>query len=136
MKRIKLFLIVFLLLVVTGCGKTATIKKINLDEYNKLIDNKETFILEVMRQSCSHCEILKPRLEEVAKEYNINIKSIDLDSIKNVIELEEFTEKTSDGTPTIIFYEKGEEKSVAYRIVGSVTKQKLVEKFKDMGYIK
>lgn len=136
MKKIKVLIIILSIFFITGCGNNSNVESISLSEYNKMIKNKDTFILEVMRQSCSHCEILKPRLEEVAKEYNINIKSIDLDSIKNVIELEEFTEKTSDGTPTIIFYEKGEEKSVAYRIVGSVTKQKLIEKFKDMGYIK
>ena len=92
--------------------------------------------MEVMRSDCSACTMLKPKLEEVAKEYNIKIKYIDTSSLTED-EYNEFSNMVYvKGTPTIIFYENGEEQTVATRIVGAVSKDKLITKFKDMGYIK
>ena len=52
-------------------------------------------------------------------------------------DLKSFVKEIGTGaTPTVIFYKKGEEKSVATRIVGSVSEEKIISKFKDNGIIK
>ena len=40
------------------------------------------------------------------------------------------------GTPTIIFFEKGNEESTLSRIVGEMSYEDTIEKFKENGYIK
>lgn len=135
MKKLKFFGLILVIFLISGCSNS-NLEKISYKEYKNLIDDKETFILEVMKNDCSACISLKPRLEEVAKEYNINIKYIDTSSL-NENEYNEFNDMVYvKGTPTIIFYENGEEQSMATRIVGAVPKDKLITKFKDMGYIK
>lgn len=135
MKGLKFLGIILIIFLINGCSNS-NLEKISYKEYMTLINNKETFILEVMRNDCSACTSLKPRLEEVAKEYNIEIKYIDTSSL-NEDEYNKFSDMVYvKGTPTIIFYENGEEQSMATRIVGAVPKDKLITKFKDMGYIK
>ena len=135
MKKVKFLVLILVIFLISGCSKS-NLEKISYKEYQNLINNKETFILEVMRTDCSHCQTLKPKLEEVSKEYNINIKYINLNSLSKE-ELEEFVGIiNTESTPTIIFYEDGEEKSMATRLIGSAPKDKIITKFKDMGYIK
>ena len=134
MKRInKILLIILLTLVITGCNNKTYLNEISYKEYQKLLENNETFILEIMRTDCSACIGYKPTLKKVTDEYKIEVKYINTDHIskdevKNLY-------KEIDGTPTIIFYENGKEKTVASRIVGNVSYEKTIAKFKANGYI-
>lgn len=138
MKKIKILGIITAIFLLCGCSKNTrtNLEHINYQDYEKLINNKESFILEVMRTGCSACEALEPKLEEITEKYNINIKVIDTSKISKE-DYDKLDSATNvSGTPTIIFYTKGEEKTTATRIIGSVTRDKLINKFTDMGYIK
>lgn len=124
------------LLLITGCGENKYMKEISYKEYNKLLNDKETFILEIMRTDCSACKSFKPKLTEVINKYKINIKYINTDHLKKK-EVDNLYQATGiDGTPTVIFYDKGVEETKASRINGSVSVDKIISKFKASGYIK
>lgn len=131
MKKVKYILVLVGVLFITGCSKS-NIKEISYNEYKNLIDNKETFILEVMREDCINCKNFKPKLNEVAKKYNINVKSISTDNLSD----EELDVFGISGTPTVIFYKDGKEETTAARIVGDTSKDKIITKFKASGFIK
>lgn len=135
MKRIsKLFLVIALALITTGCGNKY-LKEINYKEYHKLLDNKESFILEIMKTDCPYCEKLEPKLKEVANKYEIEIKVINTAHLSKE-EVEKIYDETGiSGTPTIIFYKDGVEETTASRINGNVSEEKLISKFKDNGII-
>lgn len=135
MKRIsKLFLVIALALITTGCGNKY-LKEINYKEYHKLLDNKESFILEIMKTDCPYCEKLEPKLKEVANKYEIEIKVINTAHLSKK-EVEKIYDETGiSGTPTIIFYKDGVEETTASRINGNVSEEKLISKFKDNGII-
>ena len=131
MKKLKFIFIIMVILLITGCSK-GNIEEISYSEYQKLIDSKETFILEVMQDGCSACESFKPNLEKVLKDYNIEIKAINTSSLND----EQLSEFGISGTPTVIFYINGEEETTAARIIGSVSRDKIISKFKASGFIK
>ena len=132
MKRIlKAFVLMSFIFILTGCGKS-NLKEITYKEYEKLIENKETFVVEMMRTGCSHCQDIKPKLEEIANKYNIEIKYINVDKLSQ----EENDNISITGTPTLIFYNEGVESSVSTRIVGDKTKDYILNKFKANGFIK
>lgn len=131
MKKFKFIFIIIGLLLLTGCSKS-NIERISYSEYEKLIADKETFILEVMQDDCSACKRFKPNLEEVLKEYKIKVKAISTDDLTD----EQQDNFGITGTPTVIFYINGEEETTASRIIGSVSKDKIISKFKANGFIK
>lgn len=134
-KLSKLLVIVILLLTITGCGNKY-LKEISYKEYENLIENKETFILEVMKTGCIYCEKLKPKLESVASKYKIEIKVINTANLSEEDKDKFDTATGVSGTPTIIFYNKGVEETVASRINGNVSEEKLISKLKANGIIK
>lgn len=139
MKRlIKLTLFMFIIVIVTGCSTTNSkyLKEISYDKYHELLDNKETFILEIMRTDCSACIEFKPKLKELTNKYKIEVKFINTDHLTEKEKDNLFDETGIEGTPTIIFYEEGYEETVASRIVGNVSLEKAIKKFKSNGYIK
>ena len=137
MKKFKLLVVIGLfLLVFTGCGKKGYMTEISYDEYHKLLNNKETFILEIMRTDCSACISFKPRITEVANEYKIEVKYINTDHLSEEEKDKLFEETGIKGTPTVIFYNDGIEDTVSSRITSSVSKEKIISKFKTNGFLK
>lgn len=136
MKKIKYILLFLIFFLVLGCSKNTNLEDITYNEYTNLIENKENFILEVMRDGCTHCESLKPKLVSIANEYDLEIKVINLAKLSDE-DYNEFTSIIGTGsTPVVIFYKNGEEKSVATRIIGNVSENKIIDKLKDNGFIK
>lgn len=138
-KNILLIIFLFSLFTLTGCSEkisTSNLTKISYEEFEQLMENKESFVLEMMSDTCSHCESLEPKLKSVLDEYDISIKYIELNGLTKdeKAKLKGYTGTTA--TPTIFFYVDGEELSTKTRIVGNVSEEKLVEKFKENGYIK
>lgn len=131
MKKIKLVLLVIGVILLTGCSKS-NLKEISYKEYKNLIDSKESFILEVMREECTACKSFKPNLEAVIDKYNIEVKYINTDKLSD----DELDELGISGTPTLIFYNDGVEETTASRLVGSVSQDKIIAKFKANGFIK
>ena len=135
MKKILSLSIVFIILLLTGCSKIY-VKEISYQEYKELINNKETFILEIMRTDCSACINFKPKLESVANEYKVEVKYINTDNLTDEEVDKLYIDTGISGTPTVIFYNEGIEKTKSSRINGSVSTDKIISKFKTNGFIK
>lgn len=135
MKRIIIVCLISIFLL-TGCEKIKTYQEINFDEYNKMIEEKQSFILFIGSETCSACQIYKKYLNEVIKDYQVKVKYIDLDKFTDD-QYNKFKVKHSfTGTPTTIFINDGVEKSIYNRINGSEGYEQIVEKLKENGYIK
>lgn len=122
--------------VVSNNEQNEYLIKLKFNELQTKIDNKESFILVITQTTCSHCHEYRPILINVLEEYNIVAYELELDKLttKERGKLNDIANVS--GTPTTIFIYDGVEKSTTNRIIGSVAKNKLVSKFKAMGYIK
>ena len=136
MKKIITLLSVFIFtLLLTGCGGSEYLKTLSYDELNQKLENKESFILEVMRTGCTACEGFAPKLESVTNDYKVTVYQLNTSDLSDEV-WEEFKDKFSvSATPTIVFFTEGEELTIGTRIVGDVSKDKVIEQFKNMGYI-
>ena len=110
------------------------------EEILKKIDQKESFILVVTQDGCSHCEEYKPILNQVLTKNNIKAFELDLTKLKK-----ENTETRNSinklfnisGTPTTIFINDGIEKTTINRLVGGGgTYNSIESSLKDRGFIK
>lgn len=130
MKKIfKFSIVLVIVLILSGCQNNSYLKEISYKEYQQLLENKETFILEVMRTDCSACINFKPKLTEVANEYKIEVKVINTDNLSEDEYNDLFDSTGITGTPTVLFYNEGVEKTISSRINGSVSKEKIISKF-------
>ena len=139
-KILKVFAILVFVFIITGCDikitKKTYMKEINYKEYHEMLDNKESFILEIMRADCSACVKFKPIITEVAKEEKIKIYYIDTDNLTEE-EVDKIYDETGiTGTPTLLFYIDGEEESKSTRLEGTRTKEQVINRFKLMGFLK
>lgn len=116
---------------------------ITLENAVKKIENKETFILYIKQDQCSHCLEFTPIFEKVLGEYEIDAYYISLDDLatdektytKDDVTINDLN-ITITGTPTVVFIDKGTETSKLNRIIGSQQKNNIVQKLKTVGYIK
>lgn len=122
--------------ILSNNKETGNLIELTYKEVKEKIDNKDDFILVISQSTCSHCATYKPKLQEITKDYNLNIYfiNIDLESEENrKTFLKDFN--FSGATPTTIFIKDGSEISVLNRLEGDVTTKKAIEKFKKMGFI-
>ena len=134
-KLFKVSILVFIIFLVSGCNKSY-MKEISYSEYHDLLDNKESFILEIMRTDCSACVSFKPKITQVANDYKIEVKYINTDNLSKE-EVDKLYDETGiSGTPTVIFYVNGNEETKSSRINGSVSTDKIISKFKANNFIK
>lgn len=141
-KKIFILVIVCLVILVGAfiadriLGKSY-LNEIEYDEIIEKIENKEDFVLLISQTTCSHCANYKPKLKDVANEYKLNVYYIDVD----LLEEEEYNNLNSylsfktAGTPVTLFLLNGEEKTVANRIKGDSSKDKIIKKLKSNGFI-
>lgn len=111
--------------------------ELDVNQVKDKIDNKESFILCISATNCSHCKKYKPKLEDISKEYRMDIYYIDFDKYSDK-EQELFRNYISfdGGTPVTLFIKNGEEETTVNRINGNVSKDKIISKFKSNGFIK
>ena len=111
--------------------------ELDVNQVKEKIDNKESFILCISATYCSHCKEYKPKLEDISKEYRMDIYYIDFDKYSDK-EQELFRNYISfdGGTPVTLFIKNGEEETTVNRINGNVSKDKIISKFKSNGFIK
>ena len=138
MNRKKIIFLVMLMgiFLLTGCKNNLnTVKEIDFATLESKIENKDTFILEVVQTGCSHCEEFSPVFRSVLDKYNLKGYSINLSNLteEEKSKLYEITEIS--GTPTVCFFKKGNEE-VMNKIVGTVSSKELITKLKDAKYIK
>lgn len=136
MRKITLILATMLILL-TGCSnKLKTYKAIDYNEFNDMINNKESFILYIGAKSCSHCASYTLTLNRVIKQHQVVVYYLDMESLTEEQHKEFIKEFNYSGTPTTVFVTDGVEKSVYNRIEGEQSYDKIVEKFKKNNYIK
>ena len=140
-KRKVIILVCICLIILIGAfiadrilGKTY-FNEIKYNEVIEKIDNKESFVLLISQTDCTHCISYKPKLEDVANEHKINIYYIDVDLLSE----EENNNLNSyinfSSTPITVFLKNGEETTVATRINGDASKEKIEKKLKTNGFI-
>lgn len=107
-------------------------------EYKTLIEkieNKDDLIVLISQTTCGHCASYKPKLQDMANKHKVDIYYIDVDLLSD----EERTELKSyinyDGTPATVFLKNGEETSMATRINGDASREKIEKKLKSNGFI-
>lgn len=145
MKVKKKIIILFSICLVVLVGSIIADKVMSKSYFNKItyeeiiekIDNKDSFVLLISQTTCTHCASYKPKLEDVANEYKINIYYIDIDLLEEdeYDELNSRLSFASSGTPLTIFLKNGEEKTVANRIKGDSSSDKIIKKLKSNGFI-
>ena len=133
-KTLKIFIIAVFLMIITGCSKN--IAEITYKDLEKSLENKETFILEIVQDGCSNCEEFTPKFEKVLSKYNIKVKQINLTKLTEEDNTKLTNLYNATGTPTVIFITEGKEESISRRIVGNISKDKIISKLKVAGYIK
>lgn len=117
--------------------KEGELIKITYKEITTKIENEDTFILIVSKSTCSHCATYKPKIKTIAKDYNIDIYYIDYDTENEETQKQLLKDLNLDGsTPITMFFENGKEKSLLNRLEGDLSSNKVIEKFKEMGFIK
>lgn len=110
-------------------------KELKYNEIIEKIENKDDFVLLISQTTCTHCISYKPKLEEVANEYKINIYYIEVDLL-NDEERDKFSSYINySSTPVTAFLKNGEESTVANRINGDASKDKIEKKLKSNGFI-
>ena len=109
--------------------------KIKFDDLIEKIENEDDLILLISQTTCSHCASYKPKLAEVAKKYKINIYYIEA-NLLNDDQKDKFKSYINfDGTPVTIFLKDGKETTVASRINGNSSIEKIEKKLKSNGFI-
>lgn len=134
-KILMIAIMIFGIFFLTGCSGKNNIEEINFSTLRKKLENKDTFILEVVQTGCSACKDFSPRFNQVLGDNNLKAYSVNLTNFSEE-EAKEFKKiLTISGTPNVIFFNEGEEKSSMTRISGAVTNAKIIEKLKANGYL-
>ncbi len=140
----KILMIIACLFLFTGCSKgykgyvtnktytekgIKTYQNIKYDEYKKKIENKETFLLFVWQEGCTHCEAFKPIFNNVIKKMDLKVYGIDLKGLSED-EYKVFKNKTFvTGTPSLVLFEDGK---YIDKFVGNKTEEELLEFLNEM----
>ena len=130
---IKTIFLLIIITLMTGCSNV--LQRVDFKELEEKIKNKESFILLISQESCSHCEDYTPKIKKVLKNnnleaYNLNITYVSEEDFNKFKEIFEF-----EGTPSTIFIKDGEEQKNT-RLVGNVSEKKLKEALKKEKYLK
>lgn len=139
--KIIIFLIIFISIlsiffILSNNKEKGELLELNYTTLSEKLNNKDDFILVITQSTCSHCATYKPKLINIAKDYNLNIYYINIDLESKDTQkkfLNDFN--LSGATPTTIFINDGKEKSLLNRLEGDVSEKKAIEKFKKMGFI-
>ncbi|MCI8545304.1 MAG: hypothetical protein HFH09_03635 [Bacilli bacterium] len=137
MKKLFVFVIIGLSLLLTGCGnKLKTYKEVDYKTLMNMFEEKQSFILFIGSTECQHCDLYKETLNEVISKYQVKISYIDISKLSMEENAKLKIYVNYNGTPTTAFIEQGEETSMYDRIDGNKPLNKVVEKLKKKGYIK
>lgn len=132
-----IILIAFLLINAINNPNKGNLISLTYNQVQEKVKNKESFILVISQSTCTHCASYKPKLEQIASNYKIDIYYIDY-NLETKENQTKFLEKFNlDGsTPITIFIKEGKQTNLFDRLEGDVSETKAIEKFKKMGFIK
>lgn len=97
-------------------------------------ENNDYTVTVVAQTWCSHCNTIKPYIEEIEQEYNIDINWFDVDVMEEV-DKKAITETypiNYSGTPHTFIVSKGE---LVTEVSGALSKDEFVKFFKENGVI-
>ena len=128
MKKI-LISIIMVLVLLTGCGKS-NLKNINFNELKEKINNKDSFVV----YFSGNDSIFKDKLNSISNEYDLTIYVVnkvndnDKNDYQTIINIE---------NESIVFILNGQDPSKLSHITdSSVTKKQIIQRLKDMNFIK
>lgn len=129
-------LTIAIVLIINDKSKVTYFQEIKYKEVLRKIDSKENFVLCISQTTCSHCQAYKPKLSKIAQKYKLEIFYVEVDKLtpEEDKELKQYINYSS--TPTTVFITNGEEKTVANRINGDTSSEKIIKKLKNNGFIK
>ena len=109
------------------------INEITYSEYEEKINNEETFLVMIVNDGCSYCEMFIPVMTEVANEYSIPVYSLNLanlisDEYNSLSNSNSYLKRERWGTPTTLLMQG---KTVINSIGGYVEKENLVSFVKE-----
>lgn len=122
----KILIITVILLLITGCS-SSHLKKINYKNFNKMIDNKETFVL-LLIDSDKEGATLRNNLLNIAKKNKIKTYYLDLtklndEEISNVKDIVYFEDNN-----LIVFINEGKNNTVLSHITDPYISETELEK--------
>lgn len=79
--------------------------KLSLAEYQKLVADNNTVLVDIGSRYCGACKKVKPVLESIRTEYGANLKIVEIDLEENAQVIADL--KTVTVFPTLILYRKG-----------------------------
>lgn len=135
MKKLKVILSIIFAILLSGCSKSYIIDT-SINNIEKMVNNKESFVLYIGSKDCHNCTNFTPKIEDVANEYEIKIYYIDTYDISDEDYNRLFKIVNYNGTPTLAFITDGEDPGTQTHLVGNVSIDKIKSAFKNNGYIK
>ena len=116
----------------TLAGKVG-LNEITYNEYEKMVENGDAFVVVIERTGCSYCQMYMPIMEEYAKEKKIAVTYLNTDNISQedmnkLSTTNKYLKKNQWGTPTTLFM-LGDR--IVDSIGGYVEKDKIDAFFKD-----
>ena len=141
--KINLIIVIIVIVIVacvafvllSGSTTTSNVEKIDINQLKEKIDNKDSFILVITQDSCSHCKAFLPVINKIGRDYNITFYDISRTGLSEEDSTYLKNLANTSGTPTTVFIVDGEEKATTNRLVGNVAENRVIEKLKVMGYI-
>lgn len=110
--------------------------EMNTKTFKEKINNKDSFILLITKEGCSHCAEYLPVFINVLEKYNLTAYKLNLADMSDSDKEYLADIANISGTPTTVFIENGEETTVLNRIVGSASRKTVIDRLKTMKYIK
>lgn len=137
MKRfLKILFVLPIVLLMAGCNKYTEYNEIDLNTFEKMVNNKESFVLVVGSSTCSACSTYQVTMEQIITDYNLDIKYIDVSKLTEK-ESSKLDAKThyNYSTPVTVFFKNGNlDNSSTLR--GSQNAKNVIKKLTKNGYIK
>lgn len=135
MKISKILTIIIVLFMIVGCTKKASIKNTSYDEIMRKINNNETFILALINNEDKEYKTFNNNLKTIVKDYNINVSYLNVNNL-NTTQLEEIKAIVNyEDTPILVYIKEGIEDNPNNRIIGDISIDRMIEIFKNAGYI-
>lgn len=128
----KIFLILVITILLSGCSN-GNLKKINYEDLNQKLENKETFILYF--DSSEQGTLLMDTLNKVLTKYELKGYLLNADKLSED-EVNELSLKIDFETPSIVFVQEGVDPSILSHVTNqSITEEEIINRLKDMKYI-
>ena len=105
MKKIGMIMIILGALIITGCAPK-TYDEIDSKTLDKMVENKEDFVLFIGSTTCSACSSFKITVNEIVKNSGVDIKYIDISKLTEQQKEELLQKFPFNATPTTVLVKK------------------------------